>query len=146
MKDIVAEQSKGIDKKSFRQSIMTLQDKMEEKPEHLTPDDFPTFHHFAPGVYVREFHMQIQDVVIGKIHRHDHIAMLIKGKALVVSEQGKLEIESPYIWNSKAGEKRAVYALDDCVFVTIHPTEETDLDKIEEEVIAPSYDALEDLI
>jgi hypothetical protein len=36
-----------------------------------------------------------------------------------------------------------VYALEDTVWTTIHITEETDLDKIEDYVIAKDYAALE---
>ena len=110
----------------------------------MDPDDFPTYHHFSKGVYAREFHIKAGEFVVGKIHRHDHMAMLIKGKAKVVSEFGDDIMEAPYIWESKATIKRAVLALEDCIFVTIHPTDETDLDKIEEETIAPTYAALED--
>ena len=126
-----------------RSSIIKLHKEIEKIDGHLLPEDFKTIHHFSEGVYVREFHMDKGIVVVGKIHRHNHIAMLIKGKAIVNSEQGKLKINAPHIWSSKAGEKRAVYAEEDCIFVTIHPTYETDLEKIEEEVIAPNYEALE---
>ena len=118
--------------KRVRASILNLHASLEKMPDHLTSDDFPLNHHFAPGVYVREMLLEKDRVVVGKIHRHDHIAMLIKGRAVVVSEQGRVEIEAPHIWHSKAGEKRAVYAIDDCIFVTVHPTDETDLEKIEE--------------
>jgi hypothetical protein len=40
---------------------------------------------------------------------------------------------------SEPGTKRAVYAETDVVWTTIHPTEETDLEKIEEEVIAKTF-------
>jgi len=132
--------------KRVRGTILNLHALLEAQPDHLTSDDFPLKHHFAPGVYVREMLLEKDRVVVGKIHRHDHIAMLIQGSAVVVSEQGRIEIEAPHIWNSKKGEKRAVYAIEDCIFVTVHPTDETDLDKIEDEVIAPTYEALEDSI
>ena len=38
-----------------------------------------------------------------------------------------------------------MYALEDTVWTTIHVTEETDLEKIEDYVIAKSYDELEAL-
>ena len=132
--------------KQRRATILNLHHELEKMPDHLTADDFPLKHYFAPGVYVREMLLEKDRVVVGKIHRHDHIAMLIKGRAVVVSEQGRIEIEAPHIWNSKRGEKRAVYAIEDCIFVTVHPTDETDLEKIENDVIAPSYKALEDSI
>ena len=129
-----------------RAQLLSLEQRTMELPDdkRLDPEDFPTMHHFSKGVYAREFHIKAGEFVIGKIHRHDHMAMLIKGRAKVVSEFGDEILEAPYIWESKATIKRAVLALEDCIFVTIHPTDETDLDKIEDEVIAPTYAALED--
>ena len=131
--------------KAVRQGIMNLEFFSRKLPDsvRLDPDDFPTFHHFSEGVYLREFHIKKGQYVVGKIHRHNHMALLIKGSAKVVSEFGVEIMEAPHIWESKAGTKRAVLAYTDCIFVTVHPTEETDLEKIEDEVIAPSYEALE---
>ena len=126
--------------------INALYDQIESHPEHTTPEDATVKHHFSDGVYVREYHMEKNEVVVGKIHRHNHIAMLISGKAKVFSEEGEIIMESPHIWNSVSGERRAVFAIEPCIFVTVHPTDETDLDKIEEQVIAPNYEALEGLI
>ena len=126
-----------------RTSILNLQAAIATIPGHMTEDDFNPVHHFSEGVYVRELFIKAGDVVVGKIHRHNHMAMLVHGRAIVVDESGRVEMEAFNIWESKAGVKRAVYAIEDCIFVTIHPTDETDLDKIEQDVIAPSYAALE---
>ena len=128
-----------------RAQIMALEAATMGLPDEvrLEPEDFPTFHHFSDGVYVREMHITAGQFVVGKIHRHNHIVMLIKGTAKVVSEFGNEIIKGHSIWESKAGTKRAVLAITDCVFYTVHVTDETDLDKIEDYVIAPTYEALE---
>jgi hypothetical protein len=49
------------------------------------------------------------------------------------------------VFVSEVGLKRAVYAEEDTIWVTVHLTEhsgEENLDKIEEEVIAPSYEEM----
>lgn len=142
---LMPNQEQNISVLPTRGQILSLEEETRKLPDGVRkdPDDFPTFHHFSDGVYVREFHMKAGEMVIGKIHRHNHMAMLIKGRAKVVSEFGNDIFEAPHIWESKATIKRAVLALEDCIFVTIHPTDETDLEKIEDEVIAPSYEALE---
>ena len=128
-----------------RSQILSLEAATMKLPDEvrLEPEDFPTFHHFSEGVYLREFHIKAGEYVVGKIHRHNHMALMIKGRAKVVSEYGNEIMDAPFIWESQAGTKRAVLALTDCIFVTVHPTDETDLKKIEEEVIAPNYAALE---
>ena len=102
---------------------------------------YPVNHHFAPGAYAREIFIPKGHVVVGKIHRHAHLNIISKGKVQVVTEEGKKTLE-PGVFISPAGVKRAVYAIEDTTWTTIHVTEETDLKKIEDYVIAPSFDAL----
>jgi hypothetical protein len=60
----------------------------------------------------------------------------------VFTEFGKKELEGPCTFVSEVGLKRAVYAHEDTIWTTIHLTAhmgEENLDKMEEEVIAPNY-------
>ena len=124
-----------------RESILTLEDAMKSHPGNFDANVLPVIHHFAPGVYVREFHLPAGIAVTGKIHKHQHVAMLIKGKAALSSEFDAPQImEAPYIWISQPGVKRVVMGIEDAIFVTVHPTELTDLEQIENEVIAKSYE------
>jgi hypothetical protein len=101
----------------------------------------PLKHSFAPGVYVREIFIPKGTMLTGKIHRHSHPNFLMKGEVIVLTESGGREhLKAPLSMISQAGTKRAVYAIEDTVWITIHVTNETDLGKIEEYVIAPSYE------
>lgn len=107
-------------------------------------DELPLKHSFAPGIYVREIFIPKGYVLTGKIHRHPHPNFLMKGEVIVVTEhKGRQHLKAPLSMISEAGTKRAVMALEDTVWITVHATEETDLQKIEDYVIAPSYEALE---
>jgi quercetin dioxygenase-like cupin family protein len=99
-------------------------------------------HHFAPGCYGREIFMPAGSVVVGKIHRHAHLNVLLEGECEVVTEHERERLTAPHVWVSTPGIKRAVHNITDVRWITFHPTEETDLTKIEAEVIAPSYDNL----
>jgi hypothetical protein len=60
----------------------------------------------------------------------------------VFTEFGKKELEGPCTFVSEVGLKRAVYAHEDTIWTTIHLTAyvgEENLDKVEDEVIAPDY-------
>ena len=104
----------------------------------------PLTHKFAPGVYVREIFIPKGACVVGKIHKHEHPNFLMSGEVLVVTEaEGRQHLKAPLSMISKAGTKRIVFALEDTVWITVHATEETDLKKIEDYVIAPSYEAYE---
>jgi hypothetical protein len=106
-----------------------------------TPEmDFPLQHVFAPGVYARTIHIPKGGVIIGKIHKHKHLNILSQGTVLVLTEsQGIERLTGPLTMVSEPGTKRAVVAESDTVWTTIHLTNETDLAKIEDEVIAKSF-------
>ena len=58
----------------------------------------------------------------------------------ILTEKGVKRIKAPYYGITPAGTKRIIYTHEDIVFVTVHATKEIDLKKIEEEVIAKSFD------
>lgn len=101
-------------------------------------------HIFAPGCYLRTLRFPKGTYIVGKIHKHAHGNILSKGDVLVVTEGGGLErLTGPKTMVSPPGTKRALVALEDTVWTTVHLTDETDLEKIEEHVIAPTYEAYE---
>lgn len=123
-----------------RRAIQNLEEFLKKQPQA----EFVTNHYFAPGVYARELFIPKGHVLTGKIHRTEHLNIVSMGKIAVVNEQGQRTlIEAPYTFVSKPGTKRAGFALEDTVWTCIHPTNETDLDKLEDELIAPSFEALE---
>jgi hypothetical protein len=126
-----------------RAKILDLQNVMMGMPDAL--DAFPVTHHFAPGVYAREMFLPADHTIVGKIHRHAHLNIISRGKVVVSTEDGTKELDAsdgPITFTSFAGTKRAVHVLKDTVWTTIHVTNETDLDKIETEIIVESYDDL----
>jgi hypothetical protein len=126
-------------------SELTVRDKileLEEVVAELDQLDWDTLttHHFAPGVYSRELFIPKGTVLIGKMHRHACTNVLLKGKIKVITEfeEGKI-LEAPLIWTSPPNTKRAGYAIEDTIWVNIHPNEdnEQDLVKLEDKFIIP---------
>lgn len=111
-------------------------------------DTCPVTHTFADGMYVREIFIPAGMFVVGKIHKHSHPNFLLSGIVRVVTEFGSEQLIGPRSIISKAGTKRALYAITDLVWVTVHlnPTNTEDLGELEEEIIAPSYEAYEQFI
>lgn len=105
-------------------------------------DILPLQHFHAPGTYGRQIILKKMNWAIGKIHRHAHLNFVIAGKALVLTEDGLMVITAPYTFVSTVGAKRFVMALEDTIWATVHATNETDLGKIEADVIATDYDTL----
>ena len=100
-------------------------------------------HYFADGIYAREIVIPAGTLLTGKIHRTRHLNIVSKGKIAVVTEDGQKIIEAPCTFVAEAGTKRVGFALEDTVWTTIHASQETDLEKLETELIAPSFEALE---
>lgn len=145
MGELATEESTNIEaiKAEYRDRVVALEGAIRERDDCMEGDCFPLKHHFAPGVYAREIFLPAGCTIVGKIHRHEHLIIFIKGSVAIVSEEGRTLVEAPETMVSPAGVKRAVHALTDAIITTIHVTEETDLEKIEEYVIAPSFEALE---
>lgn len=103
-----------------------------------------TFHHFASGVYCREMRLPQGYVLVGKIHKTENMSVLLKGAIRVTTETGTVELHAPQIMVSTPGSKRVGYALEDTIWLSLHAVgDERDLDKIEAQFIAPSFDELE---
>lgn len=125
----------------IRAKILELEATMLQMTDHLI--DLPLRHIFTKGMYAREITIPAGVTLTGKIHRTDHINVLSKGDITVWTEEGMKRIQAPYTFVAKAGTKRVGYAHTEVVWTTFHATEETDLDKLEAELIAPSFEALE---
>lgn len=98
--------------------------------------ELPVNHYFSLGIYARELHIQKGVTLTGKIHKYEQLNILAKGKMKVLVGSIIKEIEAPFIVVSPPGTKRIAYALEDCVWITIHGTHETDIDLIEKQFIA----------
>lgn len=105
-------------------------------------------HYFAPGMYGRELTVPAGMTLTGKIHKHGHFLMCLKGRATVVDEFGRYEVSAGYVQHSKPGAKRAVHAHEDTTFVTVHlnPTDTQDLTAIEAEHIEPETPEMQALV
>ena len=103
-------------------------------------------HMFAPGVYIRELTIPAGHLLVGKLHKQEHFNFISKGKVTVFTEQGGMEtLVAPCTMISKIGTKRVLYTHEETVWSVVHPTTLTDVDEIESEVIAKTYEDLKTL-
>ena len=128
---------------AVRANIQRLQSILERHPDafHGDNDYCPLKHSFADGIYVREIFIPAGTVVVGKIHKHTHPNFLLKGRVIVVTEEGRKELVAPMSMISPAGTKRAVHAIEDSTWVTVHVNEDNgqDLKVIEDRIIAKNF-------
>ena len=104
-------------------------------------DSFPLTHSFSDGVYVREMSMLEGGIVIGKIHNRSHTWFLMKGKLKIANEDGVVTYSAPTYVNANSGAKRVIIALEDSVFVNVHPNPDniTNIDELERILTCETY-------
>lgn len=128
---------------SFSEQIALIVEHM----KGMEQTECPVTHRFAPGVYLREIEMPADTIVIGKIHKTKHFNLLVRGSCLIVHGDGsREELHAPFVFVSEAGVQKVLYITEDMVWQTIHPTNETDLVLLEEELITKESPFLSDEI
>ena len=144
------------EKIKFREQVATLEEGIKERIAtgelESALEECVLTHYFTPVdekygccTYAREMFIPKDTVIIGKIHKHQHLNFITKGKVSVMTEFGKKYYEAPCTFISEVGLKRAVYAEEDTLWTTVHLTEhqgEDKLDTIEKEVIAETYEEI----
>ena len=128
-----------------REKICQFEEALGFHPDSFGPEEInkdKIWHHFAGGVYGRELFIPKNDLIVSKIHRSKTLNIIAYGKISVISEEGFMAIEAPYVFVSKPYTKRIVIAQEATLWVTAHGTDKTDLGEIEEEVIAKDFTEL----
>lgn len=126
----------------MRSSILKLESAMLSDKSiqvHIEPK-----HYFAPGLYLREIFIPKGVVLTGRIHKTEHLCVLSLGKVSVYTEDGMKTLEASHVVHSMPGMKRVLYAHEDSVWINCHhnPSNEHDLDKIEEIYTTGTYEEL----
>ena len=95
-----------------------------------------TRHIFTPGMYSRTICMLAGDLITSKIHKTEHQFVVQCGSVSVwTKENGVITLHAPYHGITYPDTRRILFVHTDCVWTTFHPTNETDLDKLEELLI-----------
>ena len=100
----------------------------------------PVYHHFYPGIYMREVHMKAGSFAIGHFQKTEHLNFFLRGKVhFIETDKASKILTAPMIFMSKPGRKVGLI-LEDVVWFNIYPTEETDIDKLEETYLSTSIE------
>jgi hypothetical protein len=128
--------------------VPTVAEKVEGIEGHLLnfpQTECPLVHRFAPGVYLREIHMPAGTFVIGHSHNTEHFNVITEGRALVMMDGVTEEVVAPAVFASGVGVRKVLYIQEDMTWITVHPTDETDLQKLEALLITKSETYLKHL-
>lgn len=135
---------KRPDSHNGREAIFALERFMVEQNN---PVEIEVTHRFAPGVYTREMFVPAGVMLTGYIHKTEHISIFLQGRMLVSNGEGQaVEIVAPIVEKAMPGVKRAGVALEDVWWITIHPTDETDIDALEDLLVTNDFAEVEHLV
>lgn len=107
-------------------------------------DDYPLTHRFTKslidgrprGLYVREVRVPASNFILTERHKTQHPFVVSAGACSIwTPENGVVRIEAPHTGITEPGTQRLILVHEDTVWTTFHPTDETDVDKIEEQLI-----------
>lgn len=100
--------------------------------------DIDIDHLFCNGMYARTMYVPKGITLTGKIHKYPQINICAKGDVTVFMENGPIRVGAGFHTVSPAGAKRAFYAHEDSIWIVILKTDETDIEKIEGELVTNS--------
>lgn len=131
-------------KKAFRANITNLQSTLQNSGMVRSKEEMmeanPVKHTFADGLYMREIFNPKDELIVTKVHKKQHVFVLSQGEMSIISEKGITRIKAPYSGVTEPETKRIIYAHTDCIFTTIHSTELTDIEEIENTLVSDEYE------
>ena len=94
-------------------------------------------HLFADGMYCRHGIMPKGSIIVGHRHKKTAINVLASGSMLIKlnMEDEWEKVEAPFVNSTEGGLRKIIYTLEDCFFMNIFRTDETELDNLYEECV-----------
>lgn len=124
-------------------SIEKMEAQMLEQPQV----DIAVQYMFVNGMYVRHIVIPAGTILTGRVHKFGYVDIMLKGHIFVATPDGVKEMKGYNILEGKKGRKRAGLAVEDTHWVTVHRTDETDPNGIEDKLTVMTiqqYEALPD--
>lgn len=132
---------------SIGDKITEFENALADLPDQIDISEMGINHYITDsGLYARELFIPKGTVITGKVKKHQHVGVLSQGFVTSVTDTGVKHIKAPYTMISMADTKRIVIAHEDTIWTTIHATKETDLDKIEEDLVITTHANVDGLV
>lgn len=129
---------RGMLVRSMRAKVERLEATMCQSP----PADCPVHHHFAPGVYARQVNLEKGTTLTGAVHKFDNLVIVSKGVLEIATLDGSKTVRAGDHLICKAGTKNAAIAIEDATWTNIFATDETDVEKLVEQLTESTHDEL----
>ena len=99
----------------------------------LQPGEQVITHGKTDKLYYRKCEIPAGSVGATLVHKYDHVSTCLKGDLILVDQDGvRHAVSAGDVFITKAGTQRAVIALTDVAFMTVHAVDDIDMDHVEE--------------
>jgi len=141
---VETKQERGISNLKIRKDILDFESMLMKMPNAIFGDSdlYPVKHSFADGIYTREMFIPKGVVMTGVIWNYEFPFYVVKGELIIVNEfDGRKTLKAPCSLISKPGTKRAIYAKEDSILITIHhnPDNCKDTDELMDRMTSDNY-------
>lgn len=126
-----------MDKPTQKQIEIALSGQVGEKIEQLESlmmqheqVEVDAKHRFVNGMYAREILIPKDTLLTGRVHKKDYIDIMIYGDITVATKNGTKRLTGYNVLDGNAGRKRAGYAHEDTLWITVHRTDHVNPDDI----------------
>lgn len=110
-------------------------DRVHHALARLPAVDCPVKNRFTPGLYSREIFMPAGTGIVSRVHKTEHQFVVLTGRARVWTEDGGIvELSAGHVGITKPGTRRVLFILENCRWITFHPTTTTDVAALQEEL------------
>ncbi len=124
-----------------REELRVAIDGVEQELLKMPQADHGLDHMFTDGLYIRLARIFPMTLFTTPIYREECILTLLRGRIIVITEDGITAVAAPAWTLTKPALKRVIFALDDVLAHTVHPNpdNEHDIEKLEARIYAASY-------
>ena len=148
--EIVKNNNSLVSNLKIRKDILDFESMLSKVPGAVFGFDndlCPVKHSFTDGIYTREMFIPKGVALTGVIWNSEFPYYVTKGELIIVNEfEGRKVVKSPCSLISKRGTKRAIFAKEDSILITIHhnPDNCTDTDELMDRMSSNTYSEYED--
>lgn len=120
----------GLVSPNVRERVLAVERRIEQVPQI----DCPVREFRIPGGYAREISIPKGVTLTGAVHKKQSVVILSAGRLQLETEDGLLDISAPFTMICLPGAKNLATAVEDSVWTNFFVTNETDPDKLIEEL------------
>ena len=131
---------------AFRNQLSKIDGAVEHNTDEMQ-ESFPVIHDLKDGLYTREIFMPKGSLVVSFIHKQNHPSFFLEGEMSILTDAGEVKkIKAPMKVMTETGTQRVAYMHEDCKWVCVYRTDQTEIKEAQKEVYTLNYKDLPELV